>query len=195
MTEHFLVTGADGCVGAWTVRLLLDEGAEVTAFDVGANDSRHRLVAEGAPFNFRRVIGDITDRAEVVDTMAGADRVVHLAALQGPVLQGRSQRGRGGQRPGHGERVRGGCGARRLAGGLRLERRGVRTRRPLPRARARAGRAPHAGHPVRRLQGGQRADGRGVRGRPRAGHGGAAPLHRVRRGPRPGRDVESIQMA
>ena len=84
MAEHFLVTGADGCIGAWTVRLLLDEGADVTTFDIGANDSRHRLVAEGAPLSFHRVIGDITDRAAVVDAMAGVDRVIHLAALQVP---------------------------------------------------------------------------------------------------------------
>ena len=84
MPEHFLVTGADGCIGAWTVRLLLDEGAEVTTFDLAANDDRHRLVAEGAPLGFRRVIGDIVDRAAVVDAMAGVDRVIHLAALQVP---------------------------------------------------------------------------------------------------------------
>ena len=84
MAERFLVTGADGCIGAWAVRLLLDEGAEVTAFDLGANDSRHRLVADGAPLSFRRVVGDIVDRAAVIDAMAGADRVIHLAALQVP---------------------------------------------------------------------------------------------------------------
>ena len=84
MAEHFLVTGADGCIGAWTVRLLLDEGADVTAFDVGVNDSRHRLIADGAPLGFRRIIGDIVDRSAVVDAMAGVDRVIHLAALQVP---------------------------------------------------------------------------------------------------------------
>ena len=84
MAEHFLVTGADGCIGAWTVRLLLDEGVEVTTFDLGANDNRHRLVSGGAPLNFRRVIGDIVDRSAVVAAMAGVDRVIHLAALQVP---------------------------------------------------------------------------------------------------------------
>ena len=87
MAEHFLVTGADGCIGAWTVRLLLDEGAEVTAFDIGVNDSRHRLVSGGAPVGFRRITGDIVDRAAVVDAMAGIDRVIHLAALQVPFCQ------------------------------------------------------------------------------------------------------------
>ncbi len=84
MAEHFLVTGADGCIGAWTVRLLLDEGAEVATFDLGANDNRHRLIAGGARLDFRRVVGDIVDRSAVVDAMAGVDRVIHLAALQVP---------------------------------------------------------------------------------------------------------------
>ena len=84
MAERFLVTGADGCIGAWTVRLLLDEGADVTTFDLGANDSRHRLISGGAPLDFRRIIGDIVDRSAVVDAMAGVDRVIHLAALQVP---------------------------------------------------------------------------------------------------------------
>ncbi len=84
MAERFFVTGADGCLGAWTVRLLLDQGAEVVVFDIGANDRRHQLVSGGAPLEFRRVVGDITDRAAVVDAMAGADRIIHLVALQVP---------------------------------------------------------------------------------------------------------------
>ncbi len=93
MAEHFLVTGADGCIGAWTVRLLLDEGAEVTTFDIGVNDSRHRLISGGAPLSFQRVVGDITDRAAVVHAMAGVDRVIHLAALQVPFCKADPSRG------------------------------------------------------------------------------------------------------
>ena len=84
MAEHFFVTGADGCIGAWTVRILLDEGAVVTTFDIGTNDSRHRLVSGGAPLSFRRIRGDIVDRSAVFEAMAGVDRVIHLAALQVP---------------------------------------------------------------------------------------------------------------
>lgn len=84
MAEHFFVTGADGCIGAWTVRLLLDEGVEVTTYDIGHNDDRHRLVSGGAPLNFRRIRGDIVDRDAVASAMSGADRVIHLAALQVP---------------------------------------------------------------------------------------------------------------
>ena len=93
MAEHFLVTGADGCIGAWTVRLLLDEGAEVTTFDLGVNDNRHRLVSGGAPLNFRRLIGNIADRSAVVDAMAGVDRVIHLAAMQVPFCRADPSRG------------------------------------------------------------------------------------------------------
>ena len=84
MAERFFVTGADGCLGAWTVRRLLDEGAEVVVFDIGDNDRRHRLVSDGRPLGFQRVTGDITSQAAVLDAMAGADRVIHLAALQVP---------------------------------------------------------------------------------------------------------------
>ena len=38
----------------------------------------------GAPLGFRRIRGDIVDRAAVLDAMAGVDRVIHLAALQVP---------------------------------------------------------------------------------------------------------------
>lgn len=78
------VTGGDGCLGAWVVRQLLDAGEDVVVYDVGANDSRHELVAEGRPRHFARVVGDITDADALRSAMAGADRVIHLAALQVP---------------------------------------------------------------------------------------------------------------
>lgn len=34
MGERYLVTGANGCIGAWVVKLLRQEGAEVVAFDL-----------------------------------------------------------------------------------------------------------------------------------------------------------------
>ena len=38
--EQFLVTGALGCIGAWTVRALVREGVPVVAFDLGRNHRR-----------------------------------------------------------------------------------------------------------------------------------------------------------
>lgn len=82
--ERFFITGADGCLGAWVVRALLDEGARVTVLDVGTNEARHQLVAAGRPCEFDRITGSVTDADAVHEAMAGADRVIHLAALQVP---------------------------------------------------------------------------------------------------------------
>jgi nucleoside-diphosphate-sugar epimerase len=85
--ERFLVTGALGCIGAWTVRELVREGVPVVAFDIGKDPRRLALIMtpdELARVSF--VAGDITD-------LEGLDRalvehaitnVVHLAALQVP---------------------------------------------------------------------------------------------------------------
>ena len=44
--ETFLVTGAAGCIGAWTIRLLLEQGASVIATDL-SEDERRRVLATG----------------------------------------------------------------------------------------------------------------------------------------------------
>ncbi len=87
MSETWLVTGALGCIGAWTVATLVREGAEVVAFDLGTDDRRLRLVA--SPEELARVThvqGDLTDLAAVEQALArhGVTHVVHLAALQVP---------------------------------------------------------------------------------------------------------------
>ena len=42
--ERFLVTGALGCIGAWTVRELVREGVPVVGFDIGRDRRRLALV-------------------------------------------------------------------------------------------------------------------------------------------------------
>ena len=42
-----LVTGARGFIGAWVVKILLDEGREVVAFDPDPNRTRLDQVLEG----------------------------------------------------------------------------------------------------------------------------------------------------
>ena len=85
--ERFLVTGAFGCVGAWTVRELVREGTPVVGFDLGTNNRRLAQILE--PDELERatlVAGDITDLAaieRVIDEQ-GITNVVHLAALQVP---------------------------------------------------------------------------------------------------------------
>ena len=82
-----LVTGALGCVGAWAVKAILDDGDEPVGYDLGEADHRLRLVL--SPEEHARltlVRGDITD----LDALGRAldeyeiTRVVHLAALQVP---------------------------------------------------------------------------------------------------------------
>ena len=85
--ERFLVTGALGCIGAWTIRALVREGVPVAAFDLGSDARRLRSIMsdeELAAVTFVR--GDITDLASVEGALdAGAiTNVIHLAALQVP---------------------------------------------------------------------------------------------------------------
>jgi nucleoside-diphosphate-sugar epimerase len=85
--ERFLVTGALGCVGAWTVRELLREGTPVVGFDLGTNTRRlAQILAPGELEQLTLVTGDITDLPaieKVLDEHA-ITNVVHLAALQVP---------------------------------------------------------------------------------------------------------------
>jgi UDP-glucuronate 4-epimerase len=87
MSERFLVTGAVGCIGAWTVATLVREGAGVVAFDLADDDRRLRLVA--SPEEIERVDfvqGDVADLETVERTLAEHEitHVIHLAALQIP---------------------------------------------------------------------------------------------------------------
>src|SRR6478735_3938927 len=94
--ERFLVTGALGCIGAWTVRGLVRDGAQVVALDVGSDTRRLRLIMtedELAEVTF--VTGDITDLAavEAVVDGNGITNVIHLAALQVPFCRADPPRG------------------------------------------------------------------------------------------------------
>jgi nucleoside-diphosphate-sugar epimerase len=85
--ERFLVTGALGFIGAWTVRTLVRDGADVTTFDLGSDDRRLRLIMtpdELAQVHFET--GDITDLAALTGALdrSDASHVIHLAALQVP---------------------------------------------------------------------------------------------------------------
>ena len=85
--ERFLVTGALGCIGAWTVRELVRDGASVVGFDVGSNTRRLALVMTPDELaQVTLVAGDITEIATLERAIAdhGITNVIHLAALQVP---------------------------------------------------------------------------------------------------------------
>ncbi|MFL5775459.1 MAG: NAD-dependent epimerase/dehydratase family protein [Chloroflexota bacterium] len=85
--ERFLVTGALGCVGAWTVRELLREGTSVVGFDLGTNSRRvDQILAPDERERLTLATGDITDLAGIERVLDehGITNVIHLAALQVP---------------------------------------------------------------------------------------------------------------
>ncbi len=92
MPDHFLVTGAMGCIGAWVVRNLVREGtprenARVVVFDLATDPTRIKLLLD--PDELDRVTfvtGDITDFAALERALDehAITRVIHLAALQIP---------------------------------------------------------------------------------------------------------------
>ena len=88
--ERFLVTGALGCIGAWTCKRLVGEGVPVWTYDLPGDPHRLRLVMtdeDVAKVNFLE--GDITDQArfEQVVVDEGITHVIHYAALQVPFVR------------------------------------------------------------------------------------------------------------
>ncbi len=99
MSEHtketWLVTGASGCIGAWTVLNLVAEGAEVVALDRGTANERLRLIGGDDVHPTHAVDVDIRDLAaveRVLDEYA-ITHIVHLAALQVPFCRADPPRG------------------------------------------------------------------------------------------------------
>ncbi len=85
--ERFLITGAHGCIGAWVIRQLVSEGANVVALDVSDDAHRLRMVlSESELAALPTVHTDITDLDSLERTLAehAITNVIHLAALQVP---------------------------------------------------------------------------------------------------------------
>jgi nucleoside-diphosphate-sugar epimerase len=89
-SERVLVTGAFGCIGAWTVKRLVEAGVPVATYDLPGEPARLKLIMEPEQLQLVTVIGgDITDEAAferaVVDQ--GITTIIHLAALQVPFVR------------------------------------------------------------------------------------------------------------
>jgi UDP-glucuronate 4-epimerase len=94
--ERFLVTGALGCIGAWTVHELVREGAPVVAFDLGRDQRRlAQIMSTDELDRVTFVVGDITDLGLVEQAIdeQGITNVIHLAALQVPFCRADPPRG------------------------------------------------------------------------------------------------------
>lgn len=94
--ERFLVTGAFGCVGAWTVKRLVEAQTPVWAYDLPGDPHRLRLIMDAHSLaRVQTIAGDITDveafERAVVDNQI--THIVHLAALQVPFVRADPIRG------------------------------------------------------------------------------------------------------
>lgn len=96
MTERFLVTGAFGCIGSWTVKRLLEAGEWVGAFDLAGEPHRLRLILSDQELSAVNITnGDITD-LEALEQLIIRERIthiIHLAALQVPFVKADPVRG------------------------------------------------------------------------------------------------------
>ncbi len=76
-----LVTGATGFAGSWLAKALLEQGADVVAYDRG-DPQISGLALQGIEADVEHVAGELTDGALLRRTLddRGADAVFHLAA-------------------------------------------------------------------------------------------------------------------
>ena len=74
---RIVVTGGSGKAGRWVVRDLRERGHDVLNVDVTHDGSVHGLC----------VLADLTDLGQCHEVVAGADAVVHLAAIPAPEIR------------------------------------------------------------------------------------------------------------
>src|SRR4051794_17678957 len=90
MAENFFITGAQGCIGSWVVKALVERGDIPVVFDRSHNAKRlSAIIDEENLQRVRFVVGDITDKAQVLSALKSSDaqRVIHLAGLQVPTCK------------------------------------------------------------------------------------------------------------
>jgi len=89
MARYFL-TGAQGCIGSWIVRNLIDRGNEVFIYDLDLEPKRlSMLLSPDELDGIHFIQGDITDFDRLKGEMQRhrVTHVVHLAGLQVPVCR------------------------------------------------------------------------------------------------------------
>jgi len=74
---RIVVTGGSGKAGRWTVRRLRADGHDVLNVDA---------VHDGSPHG-QCILTDLTDLGQCLEVVAGADAVVHLAAIPAPEIR------------------------------------------------------------------------------------------------------------
>lgn len=89
-SERFLVTGAFGCIGAWTVKRLVEEEVPVCAYELAGDPHRLRLIMSDEALARVKVLrGDIADLESFEKAVVEnhVTHIVHLAAMQVPFVR------------------------------------------------------------------------------------------------------------
>lgn len=76
-----VVTGGSGKAGRWVVQDLRDRGHDVLNLDWAHDGSEHGLCR----------VADLTDAGQTLELIAGADAVVHLAAIPAPEIRSEAE--------------------------------------------------------------------------------------------------------
>src|ERR1043165_5510131 len=90
MAQTYFITGAQGCIGSWIVKALIERGDAAVVFD-RSDDSRrlNAIMSDEDLATVRFITGDITDGASVLSALdeSEATNVIHLAGLQVPTCK------------------------------------------------------------------------------------------------------------
>jgi nucleoside-diphosphate-sugar epimerase len=90
MAETYFITGAQGCIGSWIVKALIERGDAAVVFD-RSDDSRRlsAVMSDEDLAKVRFITGDVTNSASVLSALheSGATNVIHLAGLQVPTCR------------------------------------------------------------------------------------------------------------
>ena len=90
MAKTYFITGAQGCIGSWIVKALVERGDTAVVFDRSDDARRLSAIIDEADLQrVRFIVGDITERAGVLSALesSGAEHMIHLAGLQVPTCK------------------------------------------------------------------------------------------------------------
>lgn len=90
MADRYLVTGGMGCIGAWTLYHLIQQGKDAVCLDI--SEDRHRLnwlMNADQQEQITFIKGDLTQTEPVKAAVAGQNitHIIHLGALQVPMCR------------------------------------------------------------------------------------------------------------
>src|SRR5262245_51265155 len=90
MAQTYFITGAQGCIGSWIVKALIERGDTAVVFDLSDDSRRLSAIMNDEDLaKVRFVTGDITNGAAVLVALddSKASNVIHLAGLQVPTCK------------------------------------------------------------------------------------------------------------